>query len=123
MFTRIVIAALGAATLSTAAHAADVMIKARPLTPESGTFQRIVSYADLSLGTAEGKAMLMRRIHSAASDGCAEVYSSEALNTTMMWRHVCVRTSVDATRPKVERLAQLAAAGQGSGSITLAFAR
>lgn len=111
-----------ASVLGISSHAyAQSPITVTAAKPVAGTFERIVSYGDLALASKAGRSTLMARVRSAAQDGCGSLYRCEPTHTTMSLRTRCVRNSVAAASPEIDRLVELAQAGHGSGT-TVAIA-
>jgi UrcA family protein len=101
MDTRYAVAALAALTL----FAGPAL--ARPTQAEDSPRQTAVSYADLNLSTAQGKAILVARIQRAAEAVCGEAPDSRDVKAQMAFR-ACMKQSVDTAVAAIPGATQLA---------------
>jgi len=87
------------------------------------SFTRMVSYRDLNLASDDGRAALASRVKTAALDGCNDLYSRQPLQQTLNERMRCVRQSIAAAMPQVERAIALAQAGHSGAQVAVVIKR
>lgn len=74
-------------------------------------FRRTVRFKDLDLNSPDGIRMLNRRVWATARSGCNRLYRSEGTMSSFHERNACTRIAVADAKPQVERVTQLAMAG------------
>jgi UrcA family protein len=109
MNTRYSLAALAALTLIAGPALA------RPAqTDDAAPRQAAASYADLKLDTAQGQAILVARIHSAAEAVCGPEPDSRDVKAQMAFRG-CMKQSVDTAMASIPSASQLAGSVKPAG--------